>query len=230
MRQLITVIMPALNEASCIVDVVSSVPIEEFSAKGMDTEILVVDNGSTDGTADLARSAGARVVREPRRGYGYAYLLGFKEARGDIICTLDADGTYPIRILPELVDKLLQENLDFISTNRFLYMHNGVMSRTNRVGNTILTMANRALFRLPFHDSQSGMWIFRAQLLGRMQLRSGGMSLSQEIKIEAACHLKVNCVEIPIEYDYRLGESKLRTWRDGIGNLICLIHKRFNTN
>lgn len=227
---MVSVIMPALNEASCIADMVSSVPVAEFAARGFETEILVVDNGSVDGTGELATNAGARVVCEPRRGYGYAYLLGFKQARGDIICTLDADGTYPIHILPELAERLLQENLDFINTNRFLYMNNGVMSRTNRVGNAILTIANRSLFQLPFRDSQSGMWVFRSELLDRMHLRAVGMALSQEIKIEAAWRLKACCAEYPIHYDYRLGESKLRVWRDGIGNLAYIFRKRFDNN
>ncbi len=222
--------MPALNEVGCIADLVSSVPVEEFAASGLDTEILVVDNGSVDGTGELARKAGARVICEPRRGYGYAYLMGFKEAKGDIVCTFDADGTYPTDILPQLVDKLLRENLDFINTNRFRYMNNGVMSRTHRFGNAILTIANRALFQLPFHDSQSGMWVFRAELLDRMQLRAVGMALSQEIKIEAAWRLGASCAEFPIHYGYRLGESKLRVWHDGIGNLVYLVRKRFNTN
>ena len=220
--------MPALNEAGCIADLVLSIPIEEFASRGFETEILVVDNGSVDGTGELARNAGARVVCELRRGYGYAYLLGFKEAKGGIICTLDADGTYPVHILPELIDKLLQDELDFINTDRFSFMNNGVMSRTNRVGNAILTLANRTLFRLPFRDSQSGMWVFRAELLDRMQLQAVGMALSQEIKIEAACRLKASCTELPIHYDYRYGESKLRVWRDGIGNLVYLMRKRLN--
>ncbi|MFC1954889.1 glycosyltransferase family 2 protein [Chloroflexota bacterium] len=226
MTTIASIIMPALNEASCIMDVIDMVPLEEFSAREIDTEIIVVDNGSVDGTGDLARKAGARVIYEPRRGYGYAYLMGFAEAKGDIICTLDADGTYPVHMLPELTDMLLEENLDFINTNRFPYMHNGVMSRSHRAGNAILTFANRALFRLPFHDSQSGMWVFRSELLKRMQLRAVGMALSQEIKIEAACRLGVRCAEVPIQYDYRLGESKLRAWRDGISNLTYLFRKQ----
>jgi len=230
MRQLITVIMPALNEASCITSVVSSIPIREFADRGFETEVLVIDNGSVDGTGELAKDAGARVVYEPQRGYGYAYLLGFKEAKGDIICTLDADGTYPVDRLPELAERLLRENLDFINTNRFMYMHNGVMTHTNRVGNAILTMVNRLLFRLPFRDSQSGMWIFKSELLKRMRLQSVGMALSQEIKIEAACHLCAKCMEVPIHYNYRSGESKLRVWRDGIGNFVYLFRKRFHTN
>ena len=228
MAHLVSVILPALNEASCITKVVSSIPVKELADGGLDTEILVVDNGSTDGTGELAINAGARVVHEPRQGYGYAYLKGFKEAKGDIICTFDADGTYPASILPELVDRLLQENLDFINTDRFSFMTNGVMTRTNRLGNAVLSLANRALFNLPFHDSQSGMWVFRAELLNRMQLKAVGMALSQEIKIEAVWRLKANCVEIPIHYGHRWGGvPKLRVWRDGIGNLSYLLRKRF---
>ena len=230
MHRLISVIMPALNEAPCIADVVSRVPIEEFTARGIDTEILVVDNGSEDDTGELARNAGARVVWEPRRGYGHAYLMGFKEAKGSIICTLDADGTYPVHMLPELTDMLLREDLDFINTDRFAYMYNGVMSRSHRAGNSVLTFANRVLFRLPFRDSQSGMWVFRSELLEKMQLRAVGMALSQEIKIEAACRLGVRCAEVPIQYDYRLGESKLRAWRDGIGNLAYLFRRQVSGN
>jgi len=219
--------MPALDEASCIADVVSSVPVDEFLARGIDTEVLVVDNGSVDGTGEIAKNAGARVVCEPRRGYGYAYLKGFCEARGGIICTLDADNTYPVHMLPELVEKLTRENLDFISTDRFMYMHNGVMSRTNRFGNAILSIANKLLFRFPFRDSQSGMWVFRADLLKSMRLYAVGMALSQEIKIEAASQSGARCAEVPIHYDYRSGESKLRVWRDGIGNLVYRFRKRF---
>jgi len=126
-----------------------------------------------------------------------------------------------------MVDNLLQEDLDFISTNRFAFMHDGVMSRTNRLGNRILTLVSRALFRLPFRDSQSGMWVFRAKMLDNMQLRATGMALSEEVKIEAVWRLKARCAELPIHYSYRYGQTKLRTWHDGIGNLLYLVRKRF---
>ena len=90
----------------------------------------------------------------------------------------------------------------------------------------MLTLAARALFDHPFRDSQSGMWVFRALLLDRMSLRAGGMALSQEIKIEAASRLKARCAEVPIQYRYRTGESKLRVWRDGVANLLHLVRKR----
>jgi glycosyltransferase involved in cell wall biosynthesis len=225
-RKLVSIVMPALNEAPGIELAVFRIPKAEFAALGFDTEILVVDNGSMDGTAELARKAGARVIYEPQRGYGNALLAGFREAKGKVICTLDADCSYPASILPELVDRLVEERLDFINTNRLMFLYNDVMPRTTRLGNAILSLTSRILFRLPFHDSQSGMWVFRSELLGRMQIKSAGMPLSQEIKIEAACRLKSRCAEFPIHYGYRYGTPKIRVWRDGFGNLFSLFRKR----
>jgi|GEM_PF-475063 len=225
--QMVSVLMPALNEAECISAVISSIPIDEFAARGFNIEVLVVDNGSTDGTGEVAGNAGARVVTEPKKGYGNAYRRGFAEAKGDIICTLDADGTYPASMLPDIVERLVKGDLDFISTNRFASMHNEAMSPINRLGNSLLNFISRTLFRLPFRDSQSGMWIFRKDLIGRMDLQSSGMSLSQEIKIEAACRLKARCIEVPIYYEKRMGLPKLNRWRDGFGNLFHLMRKRF---
>ena len=228
MRKLVSIVMPALNEAACIEEVVSSVPVDEFAQRGYDTEILVVDNNSDDGTGELARKAGARVVYEPQRGYGCAYRRGFKEAKGNVICTLDADRSYPVSILPEMVENLFHDDLDFISTNRFAFMHNGVMSRKNRFGNVILTLASRALFRVPFRDSQSGMWVFRKEILEDMKLCATGMALSEEIKIEAGWRLRARCIELPIHYGYRSGSPKLNAWRDGLGNLLFLVRKRLS--
>ncbi len=227
-KQSVSVIMPALDEAECIADVISSIPVEGFRNKGFDVEILVIDNGSTDGTADIAACAGARVVVEPKKGYGNAYLRGFSEAKGDIICTLDADGTYPAEILPDVVQKLINENLDFITTNRFAAMHDNAMSSLNKFGNSLLNLISKMLFQFPFCDSQSGMWIFRKQLINSMDLQSKGMALSQEIKIEAACRLDARCIELPIYYGERTTSPKLNRWRDGFGNLFHLMKKRWD--
>ncbi|MBI2855963.1 MAG: glycosyltransferase family 2 protein [Chloroflexi bacterium] len=226
--RLISVVMPALNEAPNIGNTVSRIPVEELAFQGFDTEILVVDNGSVDGTDGLARAAGARVVVERQRGYGNAYRKGFEEARGEIICTMDSDGTYPAEVLPALISKLIDEDLDFINTNRFTFMTNGVMSKRNKLGNALLTRATQALFRFPFQDSQSGMWVFRAELLGKMRLQARGMALSQEIKIEAVSRLRARCAEVPIHYGYRQGSSKLRVWRDGAGNFVHLLRSRLS--
>ena len=225
---LVSIVMPALNEEAAIGETIANVPLEEFKKHGLRVEIIVVDNGSTDRTAEIATAAGARVVTELRRGYGNAYRCGFKEARGAFICTMDADSTYPSEVMPELVSSLREDDLDFINTNRLTLITNGVMSKRNRIGNTLLTGLTRILFRHPFKDSQSGMWVFRADLLDRMNLKAGGMALSQEIKLEAGSRLRVRCAEVPIKYRYRVGDSKLNVWRDGVNNLLHLARRRIS--
>jgi glycosyltransferase involved in cell wall biosynthesis len=188
-------------------------------------EILVVDTNSKDRTREIASSKGAVVVDEPRRGYGRAYKTGFEKASGDIIATLDADMTYPAADIPKLADRLETEGLDFITTDRFAKMAEGAMSAKHRLGNRVLSLTARLLFRVKVKDSQSGMWVFRKALLPKLELGSDGMSLSEEIKIEA--FKKGRAIEVPISYRVRVGEVKLQSWSDGFGNLKFLFRKRF---
>ncbi|MCJ2532735.1 MAG: glycosyltransferase family 2 protein, partial [Candidatus Thermoplasmatota archaeon] len=188
-------------------------------------EILVVDTNSVDRTKEIATSLGAVVIDEPRRGYGRAYRTGFENAKGDFIATLDADMTYPATDLPGLVDMLDAEGLDFITTNRFARMEKGAMKTKHRVGNWVLSTATRLLFRVRVRDSQSGMWVFRRSVLDVVDLESLEMAMSEEIKIEA--FRKARAKEVPITYRVRIGEVKLNSWRDGLGNLKFLFRKRF---
>lgn len=225
MRKL-SVVIPALNEEQAIERVVNAIPVNELNEMGFEVQILVVDNGSEDKTAELARKAGAEVVVEPKRGYGRAYKTGFSNARGEIIATADADLTYPVEDIPRLIAILEEENLDFLSTNRFAKMHRGAISLRNRFGNSVLNATTRLLFRIELRDSQSGMWVFKKDLLGHLQLKSDGMPFSEEIKIEACHFAKCRWKEVPIEYRTRVGEVKLSGWRDGLHNLFYLIRKR----
>jgi len=226
LSKLVSIIMPALNEAIAIPGVIRNIPIDVFADMGYDVEILVVDNGSLDGTKEKALEAGARVVFEPRTGYGYAYKKGFAEAKGSIICTLDADGSYPTDVIPDYVNHLLDDDLDFISTDRLKFLKDGAMNGVNRVGNAVLSFVSRLLFRFPFRDSQSGMWVFRKSLLKKLKLCSGGMALSEEIKVRTACDLNAKVTEFPIHYANRFGTPKLRPWRDGFINLFHLLRLR----
>lgn len=188
-------------------------------------EVLVVDTNSTDRTREIAASKGAVVVDEPRRGYGRAYKTGFGKATGEVIATLDADLTYPASDIPGLVAMLDSKGLDFITTNRFARMQNGAMSAKHRFGNWVLSTTMRILFRAKLKDSQSGMWVFRKSILPSLTLESDGMSMSEELKAEA--FRKVRAAEVPITYRPRIGEVKLSSWKDGLGNLRFLFHKRF---
>lgn len=222
----ISIIIPALNESRGIENTIRAIPREELERIGYRIQILVVDNGSDDSTYDIARKAGAEVIFEPRRGYGYAYKSGFANASGEIIVTSDADETYPIKDVAKLVQMLEKDSLDFITTDRLTYMKKGVMSKVHTLGNKILNYATRLLYRINLKDSQSGMWIFRRNLLDRMVLKANTMALSEEIKIEACYFNQFRWKEVPIQYQARIGRVKLRTLRDGFGNLLYLLKKR----
>jgi glycosyltransferase involved in cell wall biosynthesis len=220
---MVSVIIPTMNEEKSVGLVIEEV--RNAFAGRREIEILVVDTDSKDRTREIAASLGAVVIDEPRRGYGRAYRTGFENASGDVIATLDADMTYPANDLPDLVEMLDSEQLDFITTNRFARMEKGAMKAKHRMGNWVLSATSRLLFRVRVRDSQSGMWVFRRSLLDAIELESFGMSMSEEIKIEA--FRKAKAVEVPITYRVRIGEVKLNSWRDGIGNLKFLFRKRF---
>ncbi len=213
-----------MNEAESIGAVIDALD-RAFESSEHEHKVLVVDTLSSDGTPDIARSRGAEVVEEPRRGYGRAYKTGFAAADGDIIATLDADCTYPAEDLPALCDLLISEGLDFITTDRFAAMEEGAMGAKHRFGNWVLTATMNLLFGLGLNDSQSGMWVFRREVLDRFELRFDGMPLSQEMKIEAM--RKCRAKEVPIVYRQRVGEVKLSSWKDGSENFLALWRKRF---
>src|SRR5450432_1076564 len=218
--QSITVIMPCLNEEQGIEKVLRAMP--EFV-----DEVIVVDNNSTDRTSDVAASLGAKVIREPERGYGRAYKRGFAEATSDIIITLDGDHSYPVDALSYLIEAMLHLEVDFLNASRFPVRDAQAMSPKNKFGNLMLSMALSVLFFRWVRDSQSGMWVFRRAILKEMKLESDGMAFSEEIKIEALRTSAIRFGEISIQYSSRSGETKLNPWRDGFQNLAFLLKKRF---
>ena len=225
-KTIVSIVFPALNEEEAVACTIKAVPVKELQDMGYEVQILVVDNGSTDRTGDLAKQFGADVVFEARRGYGRAYKTGFAYAKGDIIVTADADMSYPVEDIPKMVHQLEEENLDFITTNRYKYMSNGAMTTLHKIGNGILNTTTRLLLRAQLQDSQSGMWVFRREILNRINVKSNGMAFSQEIKIEACHYARCRWKEIPIEYRARVGAVKIRSWQDGFGNLFQLVNKR----
>jgi glycosyltransferase involved in cell wall biosynthesis len=216
----ISVVIPCYNEEEGVQHVIKSLP-------DCVDEVVVVDNNSTDRTAEVAKALGARVVFEGRKGYGAAYKAGLPQAHGDVIVTLDGDATYPSEQIPELVDYLEDQNLDFISAARFPLKNPKAMSFSNKVGNTVLTISMLLLYGKPIKDSQSGMWVFRTSALPKLKLSSDGMPLSEEIKIEAIRASDVAFAEYHVNYHPRVGEVKLEKWRDGFRNLAFLVKKRF---
>ena len=224
----ISIVIPTLNEMDGISKTIQAIPKAKLEDMGYEVQVVVVDNGSNDGTNDLAKEAGAEIVYEPRRGYGRAYQAGFAHAVGDVIATLDADATYPVEEIPVLLAILEQEKLDFLTTDRFALMRNGGMSFRNKVGNKILSLVVRLIFWINIKDPESGMWIFRRDILGKLRLGSNLWPFSHEIKLEACYYNKCRWKEVPIQYRARAGTSKLtKAWRVGFTDLIHIIKKRF---
>lgn len=221
--QRITVIIPCLNEEQGIERVLRRMP-------GFVDQVIVVDNGSTDLTSDIARSLGAEVIREPVRGYGRSYKKGFSCATGDVIVTLDGDHSYPPDAISYLLEAFLHLEVDFLNASRFPVRDSKSMSFKHKFGNWVLSLAMSMLYFQWVRDSQSGMWVFRRSILSGMTLESDGMAFSEEIKIEALKNRRIRFAELSIMYSSRLGEIKLNPWRDGLYNLFFLIRKRFTAS
>mgnify|MGYP001359779025 CR=1 FL=1 len=215
----VTVIIPCLNEEQGIEQVLRRMP-------PFIDEVIVVDNGSTDSTSEVARRFDAIVIREEVRGYGRSYKRGFAHATGDVIVTLDGDHSYPVDALSYLLEAFLHLEVDFLNASRFPVRDRRAMSLKHKVGNLILSLAMSLLFLRWVRDSQSGMWVFRRSILEHMALESDGMAFSEEIKVEAIRNPRIRFGEISIQYSSRLGEMKLNPWRDGIHNLLFLLKKR----
>ena len=223
----LSIVIPAMNEEEGIGETLDVIPLKALEEMGYPTEVVVVDGESVDRTRDIAREKGARVVIEPRKGYGRAYKTGFESALGDVIATGDADTTYPFDKLPEYLRLFELEKLDFLTGNRFGRLEPGAMSAKHKVGNWVLSTTGRVLFMVNVKDSQSGMWIFKKEILPRLRITSDGMPMSEEIKIEAFSKSDLRSREIPIEYRVRVGDVKLSSWKDGYRNMKFLFQKRF---
>ena len=151
------------------------------------------------------------------------------KAAGDIIVTGDADATYPFNKIHEYIQMLIDEDLDFITTDRFAELKQGSMSVKHRFGNFMLATVLRILFLINIRDSQSGMWIFKKKALEKIQPLedfNDGMPFSEEIKVEMFTSKNIKAREIPSTLYTREGEVKLESFKDGWKNLKFLFKKR----
>jgi glycosyltransferase involved in cell wall biosynthesis len=222
----VTVLLPTRNEEEALGATVDAIPRDWCKS----LEIMIVDGSSTDRTREIALEKDVRVHLEPRKGYGRAYRTGFVVASNDIIVTMDADCTYPAELIPELVKRLLDDDLDFITCDRLSMAEDGSMSGLHGFGNWVLSFNARLLFGYGIKDSQSGMWVFRKSIFDNPKMRptNDGMPLSEEIKILARKHLgRKKAIEISVPYRERVGEAEIHTWGDGWKNLRFLYAKRF---
>jgi len=208
----ISVVLPCLNEEATISDCLRKIK-EAFEKYHLEGEIIVVDNGSTDRSAEIARSFGAKVVEEKKRGYGNAYHRGIAETKGDFIVIGDADNTYDFLEIDKFI-KPLKQGYEMVIGNRFAGMKKGAMTFLSRLGNLILSGILRLFFKTKIRDSHCGMRSFRRQAYDKLNLQTTGMEYASEIIVKAIWqNLKIK--EVPISYYPRAGESKLSPWRDG---------------
>jgi hypothetical protein len=219
----VSVVLPCLNEAGSVALVVRQV-LDTFTANGIDGEVVVADNGSTDSSAELARAAGARVVDVPLRGYGAALRGGIAAARGTICVMGDADATYPFELLPQLVDPIRRGEADMMIGSRLGSATARTMPFLHRfVGTpTITWLVRRAGGPDGLTDSQSGFRAFRREDLLGLDLRATGMEFASEMLIVAG-RASWRVREVETGYRERIGTSKLATGPDGLRHLTTIL-------
>src|SRR3984957_7972848 len=219
--RLLSVVIPCLNEAENIELCVASA-LAAMAGAGIDGEVIVANNGSEDGSAELAESAGAQVVHQPVRGYGSAYRAGFAAGWGEFIGMADADLTYDFAEIPRFLDGL-QDGADMIVGDRMSNIHDGAMPWLHRyIGNPLLSGFLNVLFHTGVNDAHCGMRAVRRDRLEQLGLRTTGMEFASEMIVRAAKE-KLDIREISIEYHPRGGESKLSSFRDGWRHLRFLL-------
>lgn len=218
----VSIVMPCLNERETVGTCVRKA-INWLDTSGTQGEVVVVDNGSTDGSPELAERAGARVVSEARRGYGAALRRGFAEARGNWVVMGDCDDTYDFSDVSPLLAPL-SEGFDMVIGNRFAGgIGRGAMTWSHRyIGTPAISLLLKVFAGLKVGDSQCGLRAMTREALDRLELRTDGMELASEMVLRAARRdLKV--AEVPAPYGERLGEAKLDTFRDGWRHLRFLL-------
>ncbi len=212
----ISIVMPCLNEAETLAACIRKAQ-SAIEAGGLSAEIIVADNGSSDGSPLIARELGARVVEVPRRGYGSALLGGIAAAHGRFVIMGDADDSYDFSAIAPIVGKL-RAGYDLVMGNRFEGgIEAGAMTWSHRwVGNPVLTRLSGLFFRTPVGDMHCGLRGFRKAAIDGLRLHATGMEFASEMVIKASLRrLKITEVPVTLRPDGRSRPPHLRTWRDG---------------
>ena len=221
----ISLIIPCKNEEKILPETIKNIP-------NYVDEIIVVDNGSTDNSAKVAKEAGAIVVKEPRKlngiGYGYAHIKGIETSTSDYIFAMDADDTYPSYQIKEVVEYMEDNALDVVSCNRLPLKNSEAVSKLRRLGIYILNIEIALLYRYPIKDTLTGMWGIKRSALPKLKLRMGDWNLSPEVKVAAITNKDIAFAEYHIDHFAREKEpSKQQIWKTGIGHFLYILKRRF---
>ena len=221
----VCVIFPALNEEETIGKVIDEVPVPQLEENGYKVEVVVVDNGSTDKTREIAEAKGARVITEPEKGKGRAMRTAFKSVKGDFVFMLDADFTYPATYIPQTIE-LLEDKYDVVLGSRLKgNMEDGAMSRLNLVGNHLLALLANLLYKGGISDMCTGYWGFKGEVVKNLNIDAIGFELEANMLIEVT-KKGYHIGELPIHYRRRGTPTKLRAIKAGFRIGRTLIRKR----
>jgi glycosyltransferase involved in cell wall biosynthesis len=220
----VSVVMPCLNESATIGTCVKKA-LQTIEQQGLRGEVLIGDNGSTDGSQEIAESLGARVIQVRKRGYGAALHEAIAAARGQFIVMGDSDDSYDFTQLGVFVGKL-REGYDLVMGNRFRgAILPGAMPPLHRyLGNPVLTWIGRLFFKSPIGDFHCGLRGFRKDAIEKLNLQTDGMEFASEMIVKATLfHLRLAEIPATLSPDGRNRPPHLRTWRDGWRHLRFLL-------
>src|SRR5215213_495912 len=223
----VAVVIPCHNEAASIAQVIARFPLDKLAQHAFQLKVYVVDNSSTDGTAAIARRAGAIVLSEPRKGKGNALRAGFRGVPDDTdyVVMLDGDGTYSPEEILRVVEPLRSDFCDVVVGSRLGgHIRTAAMSKLNRFGNWLFTIGVRVLYRANVSDVLTGYFAWKKQALDALEphIKSAGFAIEMEM-ITKMARLKQHLVSVPISYHPRRGRSNLHPLRDGWRILLMLM-------
>ena len=226
-KQLVSVVIPCYNEATSIKKVIDDFYKSQLIKTSFDFDVIVVDNASSDGTADVAKAAGARVIREPRRGKGHAVRTGFANIAPDAtyVVMIDGDDTYRPEEVLRLLEPLYHDFCDVIIGSRLGgKLHGASMSFTNRAGNWGFTHLVRLAYTTNVTDVLSGYFAWKRYVIDELEpcLKSDGFAIEMEM-ITKMARMGYETYSVPISYHHRQGESTLRPFYDGLRILYALV-------
>jgi glycosyltransferase involved in cell wall biosynthesis len=220
--ELVSVVIPTLNEAGTIKAAIDTIDKYVMYPK----EIIIVDSNSTDGTIEIVKDTNrCRLIIEPRRGYGIALRTGIKNAKGNIIIMVDADGTYEFKHIDLLINRMLEKDADMVLATR-MYDPNKAMGFLNFLGNKVITLTYDFFYSQFLSDSQSGFRAISHEAINNVKLKETDMAFATEMLIQFARE-GYNMVEIPTTYKPRTyGITKLKPFKSGI-EIFTTIFKGF---